>query len=330
MQSIKVLALDLDGTLLNGAKDVSRYSRNIIAQLHHQGVRVGLCSGRDLKQMENLLPVWQMQGIASFLIGNNGADYKNLETDQVIQDAFLSKEDLARLQKALHRYPVSIGVLYKNKFYWSQLSTWALMECLRQRKLPARGFADLPDEPFPRIFIAGAAKVIASVFARSTRLNLPLKFIPGGKHLLEVSSPEVSKYQALRHAMDDFGFSADEVMSFGDDYSDLELLRRTQGVAMKNGVHILKEASSQTTKYANAQDGVAYHLNTLLLSDYPFYEKDLPVQEEPIDDIAAYLSRTGALPVADDAEASKATQSLHSLNSFAGKFARRMSRSGKG
>lgn len=53
MQPVKVIAFDLDGTLLNSVKDVSRYSRNIIHQLADQGILIGLCSGRDMEQMEN-------------------------------------------------------------------------------------------------------------------------------------------------------------------------------------------------------------------------------------------------------------------------------------
>lgn len=54
-----------------------------------------------------------------------------------------------------------------------------------------------------------------------------------GKMVIEVVKPQVSKYEGLKYALEDFELEPAEVMTFGDDYNDIELIRRTEGIAMK-------------------------------------------------------------------------------------------------
>lgn len=279
MQPVKVIAFDLDGTLLNSVKDVSRYSRNIIHQLADQGILIGLCSGRDMEQMEKLLPVWQMDDTASFLIANNGADYLNLQSGSRSRQPYVTRKDVQNLLDAVKKLPVSVGIIDGSRILWSRRSIHALVFSLFNKKIPAFSLQEqlpaLADDAWPKVLITGSPASMKAVMKRTRKLRL--KKIPTGRHLVEAVAQDVSKYEALKLAMEDFDFTSDEVLSFGDDINDIELLRRTQGVAMKNALPLVKEAAGRTTKYTNSQEGIAYHLNSLLLYDTCF---NSPAQQD--------------------------------------------------
>lgn len=278
---MKILALDLDGTLLNSVHDVSRYSHNVLKQLKDLGLIIGLCSGRDVEQVRRLLSVWNLEGIPSFIIGNNGADYYSLVSGLYSSSNYLNYQDLTDLSRELRKYKVTIGVQYENKMYWNAKTVWSLGFSIANHKKPVFGqMSSLKEATFPKIYILGAKGVIKSINRRAGRLDemLHLKMIPTGSRLIEVTHPDVSKYEGLKRAMREFSVTEKEILSFGDDYNDLEMLRFTNGVAMKNAPEIVKEAARSVTKYANSQDGLAYHLNSLLMSS-PYMFQDPPAED---------------------------------------------------
>lgn len=279
MKEILSIVMDLDGTLLNHYKDVSPYNQEAVQEMYLRGVVIGLASGRSAQNILDHLRHWHIEHYISFIIGSNGCEYLNTATGQRTVSHLLSYESLKKFQKENRDRNFFYGVPFNGTFYMNRFSmigaAWAIAN---QMKPEIQNFEDLKDAKFSKIVILGSPKEIDSIFKNWDSENLYP--VPTGKRVLEVMHPCVSKFTGLKQAMKDFGFSQKQVLSFGDDYNDIELLRKTNGVAMKNGVPMLEEISKAVTKYPGNQDGVAYHLNTLLLSDDWFFGKNSEEPEE--------------------------------------------------
>lgn len=87
-----------------------------------------------------------------------------------------------------------------------------------------------------------------------------------GPFLLEFVHKDLSKLEGVKKAAEKYGASLDEVVTFGNDNNDLEMLAGTQGVAMANALPAIKAAAPYLT-LSNRQDGVADFIEKYILTD---------------------------------------------------------------
>ncbi len=279
---IKSVVADLDNTLINHFGDISSNNSAILRQLNASDVVIGLATGRNAQDVARQLDFWHLGHAVSFIIGSNGCDYLNLRNRKLVKRLYLNYSDLEQFDQEFDRERFSWGVRVGNRFYLNKITFWSLLYCAAMKLKPVTGgFEKLKKEKFSRIVILGSPGQLKKLF--STWNLKDFKAMPIGKYTIEVVHPQISKYEGLNQAMEDFDLRPEEVMTFGDDYNDIELLRRTEGIAMKNAVDPLVEVSRCITKYSGAQDGVAYHLNAALIgSDYVFGPELKEAQDQPV------------------------------------------------
>ena len=261
-QPPKLIALDLDGTLLNSQGEVSERSVAAIRGLKAQGVRVVLCTGRPPRYVRTLAEKLEL---ADLVLAFNGAVVVNFATDEFEYrhglDRDLARQAVARL-RACHP-EVMAGLETRRGWYWDS----ALLE-LRRAGLEARGL------PFPTghgdvcDFLGedasdGAVKLLfrhpdlsAPTLAEALH-GLPLYATWTSEKLLEVMARSVNKREALEHLCEKFGLDAADVAAFGDQNNDREMLAWAgYGVAVANAAPEAKLAADFVTG-SNDADGVA-------------------------------------------------------------------------
>ena len=88
----------------------------------------------------------------------------------------------------------------------------------------------------------------------------------GGPHnMLELTPKGVHKATGLALIADDLGFKPKNIMAFGDEYNDVEMLEFAgRGVVMKNGSEQAKKVANDMTEYTNDEDGLARYLEKYL------------------------------------------------------------------
>ncbi len=299
-KQIRSVVVDLDNTLLNRYGDISGNNSSILRQLNSDGVVVGLATGRRAEDVSDSLDFWKLGQAISFIIGSNGCDYLNLRTKNLKKSNYLTWKDLQKFADEFSGEGAAFAVRRKGRLYVSRMNVYVAAYCIANGFKPViDSFETLERKKFSRILIIGSAKEIRKIFS-SWNLK-DFKAMPAGKHTIEVVHPEISKFEGLKNALEDFEIRPEEVMTFGDDYNDIELIRRTEGIAMKNAVEPLIEVARGITKYSGAQDGIAYHLNASLLGDeYIFgepeseeYEEQIPLSEKHDNSDASQESSTG-------------------------------------
>lgn len=270
MQKIQALVCDLDGSLLNHFKDVSPASQDLLVQIAATGCFVGLASGRSADQILKDLKRWGLDGAVSFVIGSNGCSMVNRLLNESDDHGFLNYADYQRVCKALEAFPVSCGVMADHQLYFNKPSFYSAIYCLVAHTLPHyQDLEALANAQFPKVYITGTPKDLKKIH-ETVHID-GMQLVPVGRYSLEAVRQGVSKFNTLQSICGQLGIDPANALTFGDDFNDIEMLENTIGVALKNSPEEVLRAARQVTKYPASQDGIAYHLNELLLSkDYEF------------------------------------------------------------
>ena len=264
---IKLLALDLDDTLLDSGLRISTDCVAAIQAARIQGVRVTLSTGR---MYQSALPYAQQLEIDVPLITYQGAWVKNSQTEEVLYYKPLSYE-LSKQTMAFFR---EFGVHY-HSYYNDQLCMEQLSEegnyYSRLTGVRPLIVKDLIDElhrnqAMKIMAITDNQKVLLEMEAElRSRFGQSLYITRSKPYFLEVMDRQASKANALQVIASHYGIDRKEVMAVGDSYNDIDMIEWAGlGVAMGNAFDLVKEAADFVTT-TNDEAGVAEAIHRFVL-----------------------------------------------------------------
>jgi len=262
---LQLVALDLDGTLLNSAQDLSPRSEAAVRAIRDRGVRVILASGR---MHASMVPYARQLQLEEPLIAYNGALVRWDRTGEVLHhipvpaDWALQVMDFAR-QESLH-----LNLYFDDVWYSPADSEWAQLYARRTRQQPVIR-ADLYEwaagrEPTKIICIGPPPRIQAGLQAWRERARGELYVTTSEPEYLEFMHPAVSKGLALQRLCAHLGIPLAQTMAFGDNLNDRPLLEAAgYGVAMGNSAPEVKAVADRVTG-TNDEEGVAQVLEEWL------------------------------------------------------------------
>jgi hydroxymethylpyrimidine pyrophosphatase-like HAD family hydrolase len=288
--SIRLLALDLDGTLLTTRGELSERNREAIARARSLGVRLALVTGRRFRDAR---PLALELGLDVPLISHNGALTKHARTLETVAAHLLPLEAarevlrVGRENKAdalISDDPEGEGLLLYDHLSddneplakyiaWSRrINGQDVPEAIR--RVPS--LEDYLDHaPVHITFSGGIARMnhLGEALGRELGGNVKLlrTIYPRMDFaLLDVLHPEVSKGVGTKAAAEEQGLRAEEVMAIGDNFNDLEMLQYAgTGVLMGNAEaslrELLKDMAGCHTTATNDEDGVALAIERFIL-----------------------------------------------------------------
>ena len=260
---ISMVAVDLDGTLLNSSGRVSERTRQTLGRAHWAGILVVAATGRPRPVAR-----WVTDELdfISYVVCHNGAQTFLPDDGRVIHTRSLDP-DLAREAGMAAREfapDVSLGVEHSDDTHHLEEGVAAL--------LPLRAATPTVDDAMEHV-AGDVLKVLAhssghdlhEFVAALDRIMPPgVESTHAGLPFAELGPVGVSKASALDRLARDHGFDASEVVAFGDGYNDAEMLRWAGwSVAMANGDPEIREAAHEVT-LTNDEDGVAAVVERLL------------------------------------------------------------------
>ncbi|MCA9837399.1 MAG: HAD family phosphatase [Trueperaceae bacterium] len=261
----KLIALDLDGTLLNSAGKLSERSLKAIAGLKAKGTRLVLCTGRPPRYIKMLADELEL---ADLVVAYNGAAIVNLTKQTADYRHQLSRAEALELLRVMrHSHPEAMAGMETHHGWYLDEQLYAI----RKPQLLARNLA-LPDGYGElESFITNA---VIKVFFRHPDIaaetlshaikDLGLYATWSSPYLLEVMATKVNKQEAIAHLAEQYDFAQHQVAAFGDQNNDKELISWAGfGVAMANASEELKSAADFVTS-SNNEDGVARVLEAWL------------------------------------------------------------------
>ena len=272
---IKMIGMDLDGTLLTDDKKVTDYTREVLLKAIRQGVVVLVATGRPLSAIpQELLRFPGMR----YIVTANGAQVLDLEEDVVLQESSIPATTACEILHILKDYDVMREIFVKGIGYGERekiervehfFETPSMWEYIRTTRIPVESLKDTLCE-----LNAGVDKVHA-IFndleerkeARERIFQLEDVVVTGAfGNTLEINKEGTSKAESLIRLGEQLGIRREEIMACGDGMNDYEMIEKVGfGVAMENGNPKVKEIADYVT-VSNEEDGVAKAIEKFVLA----------------------------------------------------------------
>ena len=274
MPDVRLIALDLDGTLLNSRKELTPRSYAALEAAAGSGIEIVPATGRFHKGMPEVI---RALPFVRYVVTINGAQVVDIKTGETVYSADISTEEALAFYEYLDTLPV---------IYDAYIDGWGYMTGAMQEDL--EGFGMLPFQlvmmrelrsPVPELkeyIWAGRRKVQKmQLFTPDSALRERLLAALPGKYPqyaisaslpnnIEINSRDADKGRALRELARHLGLDIAQTMAFGDGLNDLAMLRAAGvGVAMENARAEVKAAADRIAPDCDS-DGVAVVIEQLL------------------------------------------------------------------
>lgn len=273
---IKLIAIDLDGTLLTKDRTISPENKAAIKEAKAQGIKVVLCTGRPLLGMTHFLEELNLREPGDYGITYNGGLVQKTDTGEILSQKTLTREETQELYELSQAINVPCNFIDLEKIYEPPYPKG------RDSLYPTVMNA-LPYKPITLNELPEDAAINKVVFCYDQEvLDEAIATIPASYYkkytimksrpiLLEMMNKEVDKGKGIAVLCGLLGIEPDEVMALGDEANDQAMIEYAGiGVAMENAVPEIKEIAQFITKN-NDEHGVAHAIRKFALQDQPVW-----------------------------------------------------------
>lgn len=255
----KLVALDLDGTLLTSDNKISDRTKQVIRHLASQGVIIALASGRTMSGIRGIIDELSLKRGVLYVIACNGAQVWCEASQRFIANQMLSGEDI----RFIRQWGRLIGMAC-----YAQHAGELVVECNRHIKINACYYSRLGIKVTTDDFLLNTSVPKLAFIDNKTSIdylthNIPDKIIEryqcvrSEPNYFELMSKGVNKGEACRILAGYLGIVSDEILAIGNEMNDCEMLRYAgKGIAMDNADEVVKRCADDITA-SNDEDGVA-------------------------------------------------------------------------
>jgi Cof subfamily protein (haloacid dehalogenase superfamily) len=264
----RLIALDVDGTILDDQHRLSDLTRDAIIQAQRHGARICLATGKLLDSVSFLIEALHLTG---WQITCNGAALMDVESRVAIESWPLDAETFAAALAVVRAVaPDQAIAMYTSEAIYTDDTSGALDRVLAAYHEPALHHVvrleDL-DLPALKFLMQGDADRLAELYKRlSAALDGRATVFRTTADFVEIVAPGVSKGCALTTLAEARGVTRGEIVAIGDGENDLPLFEASGvRIAMANAMLALRDRADVITATAN-QSGVAHALAALGLA----------------------------------------------------------------
>ncbi len=264
MNTVTLVATDLDGTLLNEKKEVSPVNREAILKLKNKGILFGIASGRPIETVKSELKKWKIESDVSFILGMNGGAFYDLR--QHIKEDFYVLEGSVILDiiHFFQDFKVDFWVLEGSTRYTnsSRPETRAHAELFGETEIEIDLEKYLETHTANKLIIHFEPDYMPVVLERAKAYKNDdcIGFLTAN-NLFEYVDPRINKGFGLEKVAKHFGVKLEDCVVFGDAQNDKEMIQKAGcGVCMKNGADDVKQVSDHVTNRTNEESAFGYFL----------------------------------------------------------------------
>jgi len=270
MSAVRLLALDLDDTLLRSDLTISYQTRNAIKKAEEAGVIVVLASGRIPAAMDQFAGLLGMHKKTGYLICNNGTLIQESHTGKIVYEirmdvkTALTAFDLADAEGfPLQIYEDDIMYVSRHNEY-----TGYDQKLTGLRQVVVENFRGMVGGGCHKLLIPGDPKLLVPLESiLRTYLGDSITIFTSKPYFLEILPANTNKGTALEKVADFLGINQKDVMAIGDSMNDEAMLKWAgMGVAMANSDERIKNIADLVTTRDNDDDGVAEVIEKYILS----------------------------------------------------------------
>lgn len=290
----KLVAIDLDGTLLNSYGEVSNKNREAIKKAIQKGSEIVLASGRPIMSVRNLA---NEIGCNHYIICGNGAITYDLQKEEIIYNRFLEKAKVLQIIRICEENSIFYNVYTKDTILTKNLNYNILFYHQENASKPENKKTNISiieniyeyvknreEEDYLKITVCDNDKIIFGSIIRKLRMikdtdvldvaHMSRKIIKDGTesvsmeyYYTEITNTNVDKWQAIENLIEKLKIKKEEVIAIGDNINDSEMVKEAGlGIMMQNSAPYIKEMADIIVK-DNDNDGVAEALEKYILTE---------------------------------------------------------------
>ena len=280
----KLIAIDLDGTLLNSYGQVSEKNRLALKQAQENGSQIVLASGRSTNSVKNIaIDI----GNNKYIICGNGSLIYDLQKEEIIYDKFIEKKKALQIIYICEQNSIYYNVYTENMVIAKTLSNNVMFYHQENaNKTDSKKtkinlveniyeyVQNLENENILKFTISDTSSIIFNSIIRKLRAiknidvldvaHMSRKIIKSGTeevsleyYYTEITSKDVDKWNAIEWLAKELDIKKQEIMTIGDNVNDKMMIENAGfGVAMGNSAPYIKEIADKVVANNN-EDGVA-------------------------------------------------------------------------
>lgn len=264
----KLVALDMDGTLLNNEKKISDNNKEAILKCRSLGVKFVLSTGRPLSGIKKYLDQLGLMEDDNFSVLLNGALVQNNSTGSTCYEEGISYKDLLLIKDFLDENNVSFHI-FTDKCVYSETGNLYTEYESRENNMPLirDSYSKIKDKKILKLVIGEDSvkldrveKIIPKEFKDkfTTMRSTPIFF--------EFLNKKTSKGAGIEFLTNLYGFKRENVICMGDAENDISMLKYAGlPITLSNAFPKVKKLAKYVTR-SNQEDGVAEALNKFVLN----------------------------------------------------------------
>ncbi len=261
----KLIAIDLDGTLLTDELQITPRTIKAIQKAVELGTVVTIATGRMFPSAKLFA---QQLGINVPVITYQGAIIKDIADNEVMYERLIPPDIAQKLVEIARDKKIHLQV-YQDDILYAASENDKIIEYSKKSEVPYKIEPDLGklakqgftkalfiEEP---TYLATLQDELRALFGEDAHIAKSLV------NYLEVTHPEANKGCALLHLASKLGIDRSEIIGIGDNHNDIELIKTAGlGIAMGNGVQELKDLADYIS-LTNNEEGVLHVIEKFVL-----------------------------------------------------------------
>ena len=259
----KLLAIDVDGTLVNNKKEITKATIDAISKAQKAGIKVIIASGRPLKGIKKYNEYFEYD---SLFITYNGSVVVKKDTETKILNICITKESLKTIINYIFAKKLHFILWANDNLYVDEINEQILYyETTSGTKAIKTNIDSLVCYEVNKIILYGSFEEICNYKEDIIKMNLDVNLEFSTTYYLEIFDKNASKGLALETIRKYLQLTKEEVCAIGDNYNDVSMLNKAGlSIAMGNSPEDIKKMCDFVTK-TNEEDGVAYAINNYIL-----------------------------------------------------------------
>lgn len=262
---IKIIAMDLDGTLTNDKKEITPITYEALMKAQQQGIRLVLASGRPPYGMRPLAKQLHMDQYGGIILCYNGGHVETCEkVPQVLVEQELDEALLPQLKEFQEQSGMTLMTYYEDIIYTEHPDNRYVNISSFNNKMQVKGVSDFVcDTPRPInkcLMVGDPDKVPYWEQHMQEVMRGKMHILRSTPYFIELLPAGIDKGPSLVKMLKLLNLDANNMISFGDSYNDITMLQMAGiGVAMSNAEDKVKDAADYIT-IDNNHDGIAHAL----------------------------------------------------------------------
>lgn len=262
MNKYDLVAIDIDGTLINDLYEMTPTVEKAVKRVVASGSKIVLCTGRPFPGAKPYMEQLELTQEGDYIINYHGALVQRTDTGEVVINHQLSHDEMLEWQKIVEPTGVNFQAVQEEGIFSEAMDftpTNLIEPFLNQMPLHIRKLADLnPNQLYSKFIMKDDPALIDQLGDRiPAEMSERFTVIRSMDDSIEVLNKDASKGRTLKELADYLEIPRERIMAIGDSGNDIDMVDYAGlGVAMGNAVPEVLEVADVVTS-TNNENGVA-------------------------------------------------------------------------